>query len=129
MIARAIAAYLRRSGGSTAAEFALILPSMIFFILGAFNLTAVFYATSGLNRAVEAAARYASVQTALNGADPGATAVQTWAAGNYAGPNVSQVFTYSASGCGHTVSATGTYQMVAGVLNIPFSLSTQACFP
>ena len=132
MIARTIAAYLRRRRGSVAAEFALVLPAMIFFSLGAFNLALVIYATSALNQTTEAAARYASVQTALNGADPGAAAVQAWASSNYAGPAVSQSFSYSAtplSGCGHTVSATGTYEVIAGVMNVPVSLSTSACFP
>ena len=129
MIARTIAAYLRRRRGSVAAEFALVLPAMIFFSLGAFNLTLVLYATSALNRAAEAAARYASVQTALNGADPGATAVQTWASSHYAGPSVTQTFTYTASGCGHTVSATGNYKLVAGVVTLPVALSANACFP
>ena len=132
MIARVAAAYLRRRHGAVAAEFALILPAMIFFTLGAFNLTLVLYATSALNQTAEAAARYASVQAALNnGADPGAAAVQAWASSNYAGPNVSQSFTYTPppSGCGHTVTATGTYQFVAGVVNVPVSLGASACFP
>ena len=132
MIARTIAAYLRRRRGSVAAEFALVLPATIFFTLGAFNLTLVLYATSALNRAAESAARYASVQTALNGADPGATAVNAWATSQYTGPAVSQKFTYTATpitGCGHSVSATGSYNFVAGVVNIPVALAANACFP
>jgi Flp pilus assembly protein TadG len=128
MIARIIA-FVRGRHGGAAAEFALVLPAMLFFTLGAFNLALVLYATSGLHRAVEAAARYASVQTALNGTDPGATAVQAWALSNYAGPNVSPVFTYTATGCGHTVSVTGTYRLVAGIVNPQFALGAQACFP
>ena len=132
MIVRTIAAYLRRRRGNVAAEFALVLPATIFFTLGAFNFILVVYATSALNQTAQAAARYASVQTALNGADPGAAAVQAWASSNYAGPAVSQSFSYSAtplSGCGHTVSATGTYNVVAGVVSIPFALAANACFP
>jgi hypothetical protein len=129
MIARAIAAYLRGGRGAAAAEFALVVPAMIFFTLGAFNLSVVIYATSALNRAAEAAARYASVQTALTGADPGATVVSAWAGSHYVGPGVTPVFTYTASGCGHTVSATGSYQLVAGIVNIPVALAANACFP
>jgi Flp pilus assembly protein TadG len=130
MIARAIAAYLRGRRGAAAAEFALIVPALIFFTLGAFNLATVLYATSALNRATEAAARYASVQAALTGADPGATAVSAYAASHYVGPGVTPIFTYtSPSGCGHTVSATGSYQLVAGVANIPIALTANACFP
>ena len=132
MIAGAIATYLRRRRGSMAAEFALVLPATIFLALGAFNLAVVLSATSALNRTAEAAARYGSVQMALNNVDPGATAVQTWAYNNYGGPAVSQSFIYSypsPSGCGHAVSATGTYKLVAGVVNIPVSLSANACFP
>ncbi len=94
MIARMIAAYLRGRRGSAAAEFALVLPATLFFTLGAFNLSVLVYATSAMNRAAEAAARYWSVQTALNGADPGATAVSAWASSQYAGPTVSAAFTY-----------------------------------
>jgi Flp pilus assembly protein TadG len=129
MIGRTIATFLRARWGSVAAEYALVLPATLFFTLGAFNLTTVLFAVSALNRTAEAAARYASVQTALNGADPGSAAVQAWAASNYAGPNVSQSFTYAASGCGHTVSAAGTFTLVTGFAQVPLALSTSACFP
>jgi Flp pilus assembly protein TadG len=130
MIGRTLAPFLRKSDGATAAEFALVLAATLFFTLGAFNITLVLSAVSGLHRAAEAAARYASVQTALTGADPGSSAVTTWASGQYSGPNIGATFTYSPdTGCGHTVGATGTYTLVTGFAQVPLSLSANACFP
>jgi Flp pilus assembly protein TadG len=130
MIGRSLKAYVRGCRAATAAEFALVLPATLFFTLGAVNITLALSAVAGLNRAVEAAARYASVQTALTGADPGSSAVTTWAKAQYKGPNIGQAFTYSpATGCGHTVSATGAYQLITGFAQVPLALSASACFP
>ncbi|HEY1929697.1 MAG TPA: TadE/TadG family type IV pilus assembly protein [Caulobacteraceae bacterium] len=130
MIVRTLAAFLRNRRGAAAAEFALVLSAMLFFTLGAFNITLVLSAVSGLNRAAEAAARYASVQTSLTGADPGSSAVTTWASGQYKGPNIGATFTYSPdTGCGHTVNATGTYQLITGFAQVPLALGANACFP
>ncbi|HEY2052277.1 MAG TPA: TadE/TadG family type IV pilus assembly protein [Caulobacteraceae bacterium] len=129
MISRTIAAFLRGRRGAAAAEYALVLPATLFLTLGIFNLSVVLFAISGLNRVTEAAARYASVQTALNGADPGAAAVRAFALSNYAGPIISPAFTYTATGCGHTVHATGTYTLVTGFAQVPLNLSANACFP
>ena len=129
MIGRTITTFIRGRRGTAAAEYALVLPASLFLALGVFNLAVVLSAISGLNRTTEAAARYASVQTALTGADPGSTAVAAWATSNYAGPNVNAAFTYTATGCGHTVQATGTYALVTGFSRVPLNLTANACFP
>ena len=49
-----------KTGGAAAAEFALILPGMVFLIFGVINLCMVTYATVNLHSAVEQAARNAS---------------------------------------------------------------------
>ena len=66
---------------------------------------------------------------------PGATTcltsdtIQAYAAAHYAGPQVSQTFTYSQPSCGNLVVATGTYKMNIVVANLNIGLSAQSCYP
>jgi TadE-like protein len=121
--------------GASAAEFALVLPATLFLFFGAFNLCVVLYAQSCLQAATEAAARYASIQTAMTGSAPAQSAVQGVASGRYKGPRLGSLsFTCpssncAASGCGHTVSGTGTYKLNYGLGRINLTLSTRSCFP
>jgi Flp pilus assembly protein TadG len=121
----------RSRRGATAAEFALVLPGVLFLVFGAFNLAIVLYAASSLQAAAEASARWVSIQTALNsGTAPALADVQTYAQNHYAGPGLTSLtFTSSTPGCGHSVSGSGTYELFYGfgALNVP--VKAQACFP
>jgi hypothetical protein len=60
----------------------------------------------------KAAARYASINTASDGTPPSASTVQTYALTAYHGESLSSNrFTYSATGCGNTVTASYSYSL------------------
>src|ERR1700683_4600398 len=127
--------------GSSAAEFALILPGLAFLIFGIFNLCEVTYAQVCLHEAVESAARYASVAPAANTSDSNlSTLVPAYAQNHYMGPSLGTSPTFVTNGpCqvqasdpgseGYQVSWTGTYKVFYGFGSLPFTLSAQACFP
>ena len=121
--------FWRDRRGNTAAEFALILPAFMFLTLGGINLSILVYATSSLNRVVQSAARYASIQTNSTGSSPSSATITAWARTAYVGPSINPQFTYSATGCGNTVTATATYNLFAGVIDKTIPLSATACFP
>ena len=112
--------------GSTALEFGLVLPAFVMLVLGVINTAQLAHAVSSMNFAVEEAARCSAVNEVVC---PGAAATETYAASKYLGPAISPVFDATDAGCGHTVTATATYELnvVFGVWNIP--LSAEACYP
>jgi Flp pilus assembly protein TadG len=127
--------FFREERAAGAAEFALLLPALMFLLLGTVNLFAVVYAETNLHSSVEAAARYWSVNTA-SGTTQTATQVQTYAGTQYKGPRISQVYVATQTGtCGSTgangysVSATATYRFYYGFGTVSMPLAAQACFP
>lgn len=132
------AAFAQDDRGAGAAEFALVLPALLFLIFGTINLFFIVYAAVNLHSATEAAARYASVTTAGGGA-PTQTTVSAFGASHYVGPDVGATFTYTAptastGGCstattGYHVAATGAYRMYYGFGFQNITLNANACFP
>jgi Flp pilus assembly protein TadG len=124
--------------GNAAVEFALTLPILAFLIFGTVNLCMVVYAMVDLQSTVEQSARYASTYTsAHSAADPGSTAVTTYATSRYYGPNVGATYTYSStdhcatyngSNVGHRVTASGAYKVNFGLGAMTVPLSATACF-
>lgn len=119
--------YWREERGAGAAEFAIVVLPFSVLIFAIIHLCLMFYANQNLQYAVEAAARCSSVMstTTCNNS----TAVQNYAAALYKGPNISPSFVYAATGCGHTVTGTGSYAMNAVVVTTSVPLSSTACFP
>jgi hypothetical protein len=118
--------YLRDEEATAAAEFAFVLPIFLTLVLTILGMSLMLYANTTLHYAAEEAARCYSVKTAICS---DATATQNYALSHYTGPDVTPVFVASATGCGHTVSATGSYPFNAVLVNISIPLSTTACFP
>jgi Flp pilus assembly protein TadG len=118
--------YWRDEFGGGAAEFAIVLFPFVVLIFAIIHLCLLYYANQTLQFAAEAAARCYSVDS-VNCSTTGA--VQTYAAGRYTGPNITPTFVATATGCGHTVNANGTYQLNAVVKNISVPLTATACFP
>lgn len=115
--------------GVTAVEFALLAPAFLGMTIGIIYLGLVLWTSGSLYYAVQIAARCASVDS-INCAT--GSAVTTYALSQYYGQSLggTNPFTYSATGCGHTVSASYTYSLLIPFYgSYSFPLSAQACFP
>ncbi len=123
--------------GVSAVEFALVGTIFLGLLIGIIKFGLVLWTQSSLHFAVEAAARCTSVNTATCGSQslpPGQKKklVEAYALNQYFGQPLSQdqVFQYTATGCGHTVTANYTYPLSLpfyGTYSLP--LSATACFP
>lgn len=112
--------------GSTAVELALTMPVLASMLLGAVWAGSLAFTANSLTHAVQKAARCAAVNGVLCST---ASDVEAFAAAQYAGANISPVFTSSTLGCGHTVTAQATFNVdvVPGIPSVP--LSASACYP
>jgi Flp pilus assembly protein TadG len=126
--------FLHRFGcerGATALELAFVAPVFFTMIFGVIDVARVAWTLGSLHFAAESAARYASLNYDSSGNPPAASTVQTYALNAYHGESIgSNPFTYSATGCGNTVTAAYTYSLTipfAGTWSIP--LGATACFP
>jgi Flp pilus assembly protein TadG len=121
----------RCESGATALEFAFLAPVFFAMIFGVIDVGRVAWTLGSLHFAAESAARYASLNYDSSGNPPAAGTVQTYALNAYYGESLSSnPFTYSATGCGNTVTASYTYSLTipfAGTWSIP--LGATACFP
>lgn len=121
---------LRRFGrdrsGVGAVEFALVLPAFIAMLAGGIWAGQLAFAANSLQYAVEAGARCAAVNATVC---PDSTSTLAYTRSHYSGPNISPAFSYGATGCGHTVSASASFNIniVPGISSVP--LSAAACYP
>jgi Flp pilus assembly pilin Flp len=117
-------AFCKDENGQTAAEFALVLIVFLGLVFGTLGLSFAVWANETLQYAAEATARCLSVT-------PSSCAnVQTYGLSQYAGPNISPVFSQPSSpGCGHPVKAIATIPLDAVVVSTSISLTALACFP
>lgn len=116
----------RDEGGATALEFGLVMPLLALLLVGGMWGSLLLLSVNSLDMAVQSAARCMAVD-ANTCATPSAT--QTYALGRYAGPDISPVFTASASGCGHTVSAQATFDLNVLPMVGSVPLTASACYP
>ena len=125
--------YLRDDRGASAAEFALVTVPFIGLVLAIIGSSMMFYSNQSLQYATETAARYYSVQTTnANGTPPTTTVVQTYAKNAYTGPGISPTFTAARGGCGANgfqVTASASFPLNTGLINISVPLKAHACFP
>ena len=118
--------FCRDEFGGGAAEFAIVVLPFAALIFAIIHLCLLFYANQSLQFAAEAAARCYSVDSTNCGTTG---AVQTYASGRYAGPNIGATFVADTTGCGHTVTGTGNYALNAVVISKSVPLTAKACFP
>jgi Flp pilus assembly protein TadG len=114
-----------RVSGTTAVEFAMVLPAFVMFLLGIISASGVVWTAASLHYAVEGAARCYSVN-ATTCSD--ATTTQSYAQTIYHGMS-SPTFTASTPSCGHQVNASLSLVLNAGIASWTVPLSAQACFP
>ena len=113
--------------GALTVEFALILPAFVMVLVGGFYGCDLMFVASSMQYASQAAARCASVQATVC---TDSTSIVAYANSHFAASGVSApTFSYSASGCGHVVSASYTYVLDTGMVRFNVPLSSTACFP
>lgn len=118
-------AFIRGNHGAAAVEFALVLPALAGLLVGGLYTGLLVYSATGLQHAVEQAARCYSVNATQCGSS---SAAQTYAQSQYYGID-NPTFTAAAAGCGHQVSATVTIAFNAVVTHVSVPLSATACYP
>jgi Flp pilus assembly protein TadG len=111
--------------GTTAVEFALVLPALAALVVGGLYTGLLMYSAAGLHNAVEQAARCYSVSQSQCGS---ASAAQTYAQNSYYGVST-PTFTASTQACGHQVTATLSFVLDAAVTSFNVPLTATACFP
>ena len=115
--------------GATAVELGIILTVFLSMLLGIINIAMVLWTQGSLHYAAEKAARCAAVASTSCSTT---TLIQTYALDQYYGLSLggTNPFTYSATGCGNTVTASYTYSLaipLVGTYSLP--LSATACSP
>jgi Flp pilus assembly protein TadG len=119
--------------GTTAVEFAMVLPPVLIFLIGTMSASVAVFSTASLHYAVEGAARCYSVNASTC---PSTTTTQSYAQKIYFGPS-SPTFTASLSSTtcgnatnpGHQVNATLNVVLGTGMAQWNIPLSATACFP
>ena len=118
---------IRAKDGAAALEFALVAPAFLVVMIGTFTISMLMVTINSLHFAVEEGARCASAKATVC---TSAATTQTYAQNHYYGfASATPTFTYSASGCGNTVSGSVTYVLNLGLYAFNIPLSASACFP
>jgi hypothetical protein len=117
---------LRCESGSSAVELGITLSVFMSMLFGIVNIAMVLWTLASLHYAAETAARCAAVGSS-SCTDPAAYALSRYTGVSLGGTHP---FSYSATGCGHTVTASYTYSLaipMIGTYALP--LSATACSP
>jgi Flp pilus assembly protein TadG len=116
--------------GTTAVEFALVGPALVFLLCGIIECGKMLWTQNALQYAVEQAARYAVLLNPTNPTTCGTTSqVQTYAASKVYGQNVSSsVFSLTTPSNSCCVSASLPYATGLPV-SINVTLTAQSCRP
>jgi len=126
-IKKSLTRLIHSSQGTTAVEFALIMPAYIGMIVGGMYVCLGVFTATSLQYAVQTSARCASVNSTT--CSSSATTI-SYAQSAYRGPaSPAPTFTYSTGSCGYTVSGTVNYVFDFGLRNVTVPISTSACFP
>ena len=114
--------------GATAVDFALTLPVFVTLIFGFIQLGLVLWTQLGIQNGVEAAARCASINTAVC---PDAISIQNYAAQHALGLGLApSTFSVAPASCGNQVTANYTFPLVSTSFpSTTLALSAQSCFP
>jgi Flp pilus assembly protein TadG len=110
-------------------EVGIILSVFLSMLFGIMNVAMVLWTLGSLHYAAETAARCAAVGSS---SCTTATTIQNYALNQYNGQSLggTNPFTYGATGCGHTVSASYTYSLVIPLIgSYSLPLSATACSP
>jgi Flp pilus assembly protein TadG len=117
-----------RQGGAAAVEYAILLPALLVFTLGLVDMGRLLWTQTTLDRAVEAAARCAAINTTLCSTN---AKIQAYAVDQAYGLNVTTTaFTPATSGCGASVSASLPFRLIIPWLaRTSLTLTATSCYP
>ena len=115
--------------GAAAVELGIILTVFLSMLFGIINVAMALWTQGSLHYAAEKAARCAAVASTSCSTT---TLIESYALDQYYGLSLggTNPFTYSATGCGNTVTASYTYSLAipfVGTYSLP--LSATACSP
>lgn len=118
----------RQERGSVAVEYGIVLPAFLVLVLGMFDTAHLIWSQTTLDRAVEAAARCAAVDTVRCA---NVAAVQGVAVQEAYGLTVeASAFTVTAQACGVRVTADYPFQLVVPwIARTDMTLTAEACYP
>lgn len=116
---------IRNERGATAAEFALILPVFVVFVLGMFNCGLLLWTQLGMEHGVVASARCAAINP-LQCPD-----VPAYASQEAYGLNLPKsTFVLTTPACGDQVAASYVFQFVTLLLpKMNMTLTARSCYP
>lgn len=115
--------------GAVAVEFAIAATALILLLLGIIQFGWVLWYQSTLQQAVEATARYCSINSSSSTPCTGAN-IQTIGTTSYLlGIGASPTFTLTTPSCGTQVSASATFTSVLGGYVPNMTVSSQSCYP
>ena len=114
------------TAGTTAIEMAFVLPVMAMLVIGVISLSMLGSAISSMHFAVQEASRCSAVNAVACGSP---TATVNYARSKFHGAAVTPVFASTTAGCGHTVTATATFELSLAISTIQVPLSAVACYP
>jgi Flp pilus assembly protein TadG len=123
-----LAAVWSNNRGTSAVEFAMVAPVFIGLVVSLFYLCMGLFLVGSLHYAVEEGARCASLRTGPNQACKNASGIVSYAKSVYFGPS-SPTFTYAATACGNSVSASVNYVANLGLKNVTIPITASSCFP
>ena len=112
--------------GSTAVEMAMLLPVFVILLFGVINVSQMAGALSGMHYAVEEGARCFAVNKTVCGS---VTTTRGFTTSRYHGPAPAPTFAVTTAGCGHTVTATATFNLELAITRLNVPLSATACYP
>lgn len=122
-----VKAFARHQAGTTAAEFALVIPLFLLLTFGTINMAFVLSALVRMHYATERAARCLSVDTT---GSCYAANIDTYTKSFFpVGGITGLTFVSAQPSCGNQVSGSGVYKVYTGVGQISITLTTSACYP
>ena len=123
--------FCRDARGASAVEFAILAVPFFMMLFGVIEGGRLLWTQVGLQHAVETAARCASLKAADNPNPCPGSSVESYAATQAFGLNLSpSVFTVSAAGCGTQITANYPYSLFTNLFGpAPLKLSALSCVP
>ncbi|MFZ2466851.1 TadE/TadG family type IV pilus assembly protein [Parvibaculum sedimenti] len=115
------------TSGAAAIEFALVVPLVLLFTIGIVDVGRLLWTQTTLDRAVQAAARCAAVNTTTCGS---ATSIKNYAVTQAYGMNIdSSAFTVSTGTSDICVYASLTFQLIIPWVGDTVNLAAKSCYP